>query len=119
MTLALAAALCGSARAQAPLPPEVADALHRAQVPESALALLIEPVSVPQTMPASGEAATPAPAHNPQRLASNVRWLRCKWMRHMAKDGEQPGGVAVAATECSNRSAPSPPPADMPWFAPG
>lgn len=67
MTLALAAALCGSARAQAPLPPEVADALHRAQVPESALALLIEPVSVPQTMPASGEAATPA--HNPQRLA--------------------------------------------------
>ena len=38
-------------------------------MPESALALLIEPVSVPQTMPASGEAATPAPAHNPQRLA--------------------------------------------------
>ncbi len=30
MTLALAAALCGSARAQASLPPEVADALRRA-----------------------------------------------------------------------------------------
>ena len=53
MTLALAAALCGSARAQAPLPPEVAHALRRAQVPESALALLIEPVSAPQAMPAS------------------------------------------------------------------
>ena len=69
MTLALTAALCGSVRAQALLPPEVANALRRAQVPESALALLIEPVSAPQTMPASGEAATPTPAHNPQRLA--------------------------------------------------
>lgn len=69
MTLALTAALCGSVRAQAPLPPEVAHALRRAQVPESALALLIEPVSAPQAMPASGEAATPTPAHNPQRLA--------------------------------------------------
>ncbi|WP_243457535.1 D-alanyl-D-alanine carboxypeptidase/D-alanyl-D-alanine endopeptidase [Ottowia testudinis] len=71
--LLAALALAGSARAQAPLPPDIAQALNKAGVPASAVAMVVAPLPPPPgTVTRAPEPVNPGGERNPAPAAASM-----------------------------------------------